>query len=350
MYQYDTTNSNMLQTLKLKNLLLNRPWSKGDASYFFNQLFDNGIKAGTAVSVLTLLRERGESFQELTAAVQAVRARDARFRFAGSLPHPVDTCGTGGDGKGFFNISTVSAFVAAGAGAFVAKHGNRSISSRVGSSDLLESLGVCIMAPPERMFRALEKSGMGYFHAPLYHPAMKQVQTIRKRIRGRTLFNIIGPLLNPLHVTHQLIGVPDLRAALLIAKTMKVLCAEHGYVVTGEDGADELTPYGVNRGYEIFNGRLRPFVLRASSLKLGGGGEEDLRGGSLPVNTRIATGILTGQLRGPKRKAVLLNAALALRASGVAKSLEEGVVRAEDSLRSGKAMGVLKKLIEISNS
>lgn len=315
---------------------------------FFEELLRGRVSAETARSILILLREKGESALEIAQAALVLRQIGIHLKFF--HPHLVDNCGTGGDGKLSFNVSTVSALVAAAGGACVAKHGNRSVSSKVGSADLLEALGVRIEAPSECMLNSLQKIGIGYFHAPMYHPVMKNMAPIRKSIQGRSVFNLLGPLVNPLQVKRQVIGVcrPDLVSPM--AESVLLLGTERTFVICGEGAMDEATAYGVTRGMEIRLGKIHPFVLRNTKLGFRGGSEQSLRGGSVSRNKAITLGILRGEIRGGKKDAVILNAGLTLFASGKAGSLDEGMAVAREAIENGNTYQLLKRFAAITNA
>ncbi|MBI4373021.1 MAG: anthranilate phosphoribosyltransferase, partial [Candidatus Omnitrophica bacterium] len=312
----------------------------------FLKLFKGQSKNDFAAGqILTLLSKKGEHANELTGFVRAVRQIE-KPRFKTRIPYLVDNCGTGGDGAGTFNISTVSSFVAAGAGAHVAKHGNRSVSSQCGSADLLMELDVKIDAPPQRMLKALEKGNIGYFHAPLYHPAFKKLQPIRHalgRKKIKTIFNLAGPLLNPLWPRRQVIGVYRKDLLPIIAQAIKKMNLAHAIIVWNYDGIDELTTTNKSLLVEIRRRKqktipLMPKVYGFKKAKL-----KDLKGGNPSVNRKIALQILEGRDVGPKRDAVLLNAGAVLYASGRAKSLKEGIKLARLSIKSEKAIRALKQ-------
>ncbi len=331
----------------LQKLICKKNWSQSEAKKFFAALIAGRVDPEAARAFLILLREKGESAVEIVSAAAALRSKAKTLEV--DLPFLVDNCGTGGDGKASFNVSTVAAFIAAAAGAHVAKHGNRSVSSKVGSADLLESLGVQILAKPAKMLRALREVGIGYFHAPLYHPIMKRMQGIRKKIRGRTIFNLLGPLMNPLGVKRQVIGICREDLVPLFASSLEQLGAKRAFVICGARGMDEATPFGKTRGIEIRNGRLYPFYLEAEKLGFRNSSERELRGGSLRQNRAIALGILKGEIGGAKKDAALLNSALTLLASGVVSSLRDGLELSRVSVESGKAYLTLRKLVEITN-
>jgi len=305
------------------------------------------ILAGQATTAqiaafLVALRMKRETPAELLGFARAMRARMTRVD-AG--PEPViDTCGTGGDNAGTFNVSTVAALVVAGAGARVAKHGNRSISSRCGSADVLEGLGVRIDLAPEAVGRAIREVGIGFLFAPALHPAMKYAQPARVELKMRTVFNLLGPLANPAGATAQLVGAPSVEAAELMAEALASLGLERGFVVHGSDGLDEITTTGPTTTLEITRGVIVHRTLTPADFGVGVARAEDLKGGDRDENCRIAHSILNGE-RGPKRDIVLVNAAAALVVAGRANDFPEGVALAAESIDSGAARARLDQLI-----
>lgn len=319
-----------------------------EAGFFFHHLLKGDVSADAARSVLILLREKGESSLEIAQAAMVLREKGIHLKL--NHPYLVDNCGTGGDGKASFNVSTVSALVAAAGGACVVKHGNRSVTSKVGSADLLEALGVRIDAPSDRMLAALKKVGIGYFHAPVYHPVMKNMAPVRKSIQGRTVFNLLGPLLNPFQVKHQVIGVCRADLVSRMAEAVRLLGTERTFVICGEGSMDEATTYGVTRGLEIRLGKIRPFIFRGREFGFKKGSEQSLRGGSVRRNKAIALGILRGEIQDSKKDAVILNAGLTLLASGKVSKLDDGIVRAREVIENGSAYQLLKCFVEMTNA
>jgi anthranilate phosphoribosyltransferase len=294
-------------------------------------------------ALLVGLRMKGETADEITGFARAMRAG------ATPLPLPpeglVDTCGTGGDGSGTFNISTVSAFVAAGAGCKVAKHGNRSISSRCGSADVLRALGVNIELSPQATARCIEQVGVGFLFAPLYHPSMKHAAGPRREIGVRSIFNILGPLANPAGARRQLLGVFSRGLTDTLADVLRALGSAHCLVVHGEDGLDEITLTGRTHVSELRDGTIRTYTLDPASMGIQRARPEQLAGGDPQANADITMGILKGQ-PGPTRDIVLLNAGAVVYVSGRAASLPEGVQLAAESIDSGRAVRVLEALRE----
>jgi anthranilate phosphoribosyltransferase len=255
----------------------------------------------------------------------------------------VDTCGTGGDGAGTFNISTVAAFVVAGAGARVAKHGNRSISSRCGSADVMEALGVKVLLSPAQMGQAIREVGIGFLFAPAVHTAMKHAQPARLELKMRTVFNILGPLTNPAGATAQLVGAPSPEAASLMAQALAALGLARGFVVHGSDGLDEITTTGPTLAFEIREGKVARHTLTPEDFGVGRASIEDLRGADREANCEIARSVLGGAA-GPRRDIVLVNASAALVAAGKARDFQEGVSLAAGSIDSGAALRKAREL------
>jgi anthranilate phosphoribosyltransferase len=259
-----------------------------------------------------------------------------------------DVVGTGGDGQRTFNISTVTAFVVAGAGVTVCKHGNRAVSGTCGSADLLEELGVNINASIESVERCIAEAGIGFLFAPLLHPAMKYVQPARKKLGIRTMFNVLGPLINPARPTHQLLGVYEEGLVPVIGEALRTLGMRHAMVVWGEGGFDEVTITGLTRVCEVKEGHLKDYHLNPDLLGIKRVDARDIAGGDAPANKHIALNVLKG-MEGPERDIILLNTACCLYIAGLCHTIKEGVHLAQESLDSGAAIKKLNKLIEYSN-
>ena len=293
-------------------------------------------------ALLALLHARGETVEELTGAAEAMRAHALALPEA--PPGAIDTCGTGGDGANTFNISTVAALVVAGAGVPVVKHGNRAATSRCGSAELLEQLGVRLETAPERMARAVERVGIGFLFARACHPAMARVAPIRAALPIPTLFNRLGPLTNPMHPRRQLLGVGQASALESSAAVLKALGLARAWVVHGSDGLDEISSGADTEVCALEDGALRRFTLPAGKYVprcLPG----DLAGGDAEENGAIAEEVLAGA-SGPRRDVVLLNAGAALVVAGAATALEGGVGLAAESIDSGRARDVLERWVE----
>lgn len=261
----------------------------------------------------------------------------------------VDTCGTGGDNAGTFNVSTTTAFVVAGTGQPVAKHGNRSISSRSGSADVLEALGVNLELTPEQVAACIDEVGIGFLFAPKLHPAMKYAIGPRREIGVRTIFNLLGPLTNPAGASAQVLGVYSADLVEPIAKVLNSLGSKAAFVVHGAGGLDELTTTGTNHVSELRDGKVISYLLNPADLGFKRGNMAELRGGDPEENAKMTRDILAGSLKGSCQDVVLLNAAAALVAGGKASDFEEGIQLAGQSIATGKALGVLDHLIEYTN-
>jgi len=290
---------------------------------------------------LAALRLKGESEEEITGAAMALRDRCVRLPGEG-VENAVDTCGTGGDGAGTINVSTLAALVAAGAGATVAKHGNRSVSSKCGSADLLATLGVRVDVSPEVSYRCLKETGFAFLFAPLYHPAMKAVAPVRQEMGIRTLFNIIGPLCNPAGVRRQLMGVYSQELVPTIAGVLGRLGCVNAMVVASDDGLDEISVCAATTVAEIKNGQRKDLqILDPGMFGIDLHDIEALRGGDPEENAEIAMATLMGNL-GAVRDAIVVNAAATLYVAGNASDLQEGVRMAVSSIDSGGALKVLE--------
>ena len=314
-----------------------------EARAAFEEIMDGRVPPARLAAFLVALRMRGETVEEITAFARVMRDRATPVR--ARQPVVLDTCGTGGDGAGTFNISTVAAFVVAAAGIPVAKHGNRSVSSRCGSADLLEGLGVDVEAGPDRMERALEEAGLAFLYAPSLHGAMRHAAPVRRELGVRTVFNLLGPLTNPAGARHQLIGVYDPDRVETLALVLRDLGSERAMVVHG-GGLDEIALHGATRVAELVDGTVRTRSIRPEEAGLAPARREELAGGDVERNVVIARDILAGG-RGPRRDVVLLNAAAALIVGGRTADLREGVALAAAAIDSGGAAAVLDRLRQV---
>ena len=301
---------------------------------------------------LAALRQKGESVAEITGCARAMKRVAVQVRPDLNGQRLLDTCGTGGDRTGTFNISTTVAFVVAGAGEKVAKHGNRSASSQCGSADVLEELGVHLGLGPEQVAECIGEVGIGFLFAPLYHPAMKYAIGPRKELATRTVFNILGPLTNPANATHQVIGVPSANLTTPMAEALRQMGGAAAFVVHGSAddgrGVDELTTTGANRISHLRDGAVKEGELSPAELGLPPASLADLTGGDAAVNAAITRGILSGELRGPKRDVVLLNTAAALATES--GDWQAGLAAAARSIDSGAAQDVLNRFVEKTQS
>lgn len=294
---------------------------------------------------LTALRLKGETIDEITGAAKVMREKALSIKAPAGT---VDTCGTGGDMAHTFNISTTAALVVSGAGIPVAKHGNRSVSSKSGSADVLQALGVNIELPPEKIEKSLIEVGFGFLFAPFFHGAMKYALGPRREIGIRTVFNILGPLTNPAGAKYQVLGVYSSDLTETMAKVLGNLGCIHAFVVHGEDGLDEITITGKTKVSELKGGKVENYFIEPSDFGIKTGSIEDLLGGESKENAEITINILKGE-KGPKRDIVLLNASAAIVASGKAKDLKEGIAIAERSIDSGAALRKLEGIKKVAS-
>jgi len=317
--------------------------SAQDAHQAMGVILEGGASGPQIAGFLIALKMKGETAAELAGFAGAMRERSIRVDAGENL---IDTCGTGGDGAGTFNISTLAALVMAGAGARVAKHGNRSISSvAAGSAEVMESLGVRFAMTPEESARAVQEIGIGFLYAPHLHPAMKYAQPVRRELKIRTVFNLVGPLVNPARAQFQLLGAPSPVAARLMAEALAELGTAHSFIVHGRVGIDEVSISGPTDVYEVRTGKVDQYVWNPADFGVAGASLADLQGGDAARNAEIALEILTGVL-GPRRDIVLVNAAAGLVAAGLADSLASGMEMAARSIDSGAARARLAALKE----
>ena len=319
--------------------------STDDAAEAMRATMEGEVTPAQVGAFLLALRTKGETVDELDGF--ATTALDFAKPVHTSAP-TVDTCGTGGDRSGTFNISTLGAIVAAGAGAIVAKHGNRAASSNCGSADLLEALGVRIDLDASGVERCLAEARIGFMFAPVFHPAAAYAAGIRRELRVPTVFNFLGPLTNPARPASQVVGVADARMLPLVAEVL----ARRGIrarVFRGQDGLDELTTTGLSTVHEIASGEVKERTLDPVELGFQRAAPADLTGGDVSMNADIARSVLRGD-QGPRRDVVVLNAAAALDVAGIATSLEDGVGRAVESIDSGAASEALRRWVEVSQA
>lgn len=327
----------------LKRLASGSSLSPDEASRAFGAIMRGEATAAEMAGLLMALRVKGETADEVAGAAAALR--EAMVPLPVADAHAlVDTCGTGGGVVGTLNISTAAAFVAAGAGVRIAKHGNRSFTSRSGSADVLEALGVDIALAPERAREVLDAAGIAFLFAPTYHPAMRHIGAVRRELGVPTIMNLVGPLANPAGVQRQVIGVADAARAPLIADALRQLGAVHAIVAHAEIGMDEISPRGKTFVWEVRDGRVTRWELDPATHGLAHDDLTDLAGGSPEDNAARIVGLFEGAVDGPVRSAVLLNAAAALYVSGRGWTMEESVARAADALASGRAAQALQGL------
>jgi len=321
--------------------------SEAETIDVMNQIMTGEATPLQVAAFLTALRMKGESVEEITGAARVMREKAHRVNVGSKTV--LDTCGTGGDQKGTFNISTAAAFVLAGAGVNVAKHGNRSVSSQSGSADVLGALGVKVDAPKERVEQCIAKIGIGFLFAPLLHEAMKYAVQPRRDIGIRTIFNILGPLTNPAMASHQLIGIYSGELVGMIAHVLKNLGSVRAMVVHGLEGLDEISLCGPTKVAELRDGQVKEYTIEPEQFGLQRCRLEELRGGSAEQSAVIVKGVLEGK-PGPARNVVLLNGGAALYISGSAATMPDGIRLAAESIDSGKARQKLEQLVEMTNA
>jgi len=335
----------MLIKQAIKNLAQKKDLNPQQMQGIMSDILGGVTDTADIIEFLTLLNDKGETVGELTAAVEAM------LKFVDPIivdrPNILDTCGTGGDRKGTFNISTIAAFVASGAGVCVAKHGNRSVSSKCGSADILEALGVNINMGREKIKQCLEDIGIAFLYAPNLHPAMRHAMPARKKIGRKTIFNILGPLINPARATNQLIGVYSLQWTKVLARVLHNLGTKHVLVVHGKDGLDEVTTSDSTFISEAFSGQFKDYEICPEDFGFKRASAEEFLGGDIRENVRILLEVLSGA-KGPKRDIVLLNSGCAIYASDKAESIAEGIKLAMLSIDSGAALKKLEMLKEYS--
>ena len=293
------------------------------------------------------LAMKGERPAEIVGLARAMRARAVPL--SKRYDDLLDTCGTGGDRAGTFNISSCAALVVAAAGVAVAKHGNRSASSKTGGADVYEALGIRITAPPAIVERCLAEAGIGFFFAPTFHPSMRHAAPVRRELGVRTAFNLLGPLTNPAGATRQLVGVPRSEFTELMARALMLLGTTRAWVVHGADGIDELTTTGYTKISECRDGAVNTFYLHPTDVGLPKAPPGSLQGGDAHDNARIIESILNG-VRGPARDVVLLNSGAALFIAGAAASVDEGILKASRAIDGGDAKRTLERLVSISTA
>jgi anthranilate phosphoribosyltransferase len=320
--------------------------TRDEAAFAFNRMMSGEATPSQIGALLMALRVRGETVEEITGAVATMRAKMLRVS---APPDAIDVVGTGGDASGSFNVSTCAAFIVAGAGVPVAKHGNRALSSRSGAADVLGALGVKIELSPDRISHCIQDAGIGFMFAPAHHPAMKNVGPTRVELGTRTIFNLLGPLSNPAGVKRQMIGAFSRQWIEPMAQVLKNLGSECVWVAHGSDGLDEITTSGPSYVAALEAGKLRTFEIVPEEIGLARSKPEALRGGDAETNAAALLEVLKGK-KNAFRDIALLNAAAALVVSGRAKDLKQGAALATKSLESGEAEGRLDRLIVVSNA
>jgi len=321
--------------------------TEGEAGEIMRDIMSGNVTSAQLGAFLTALAIKGETIEEITGFARNMRnfANRIQPQVKGDL---LDTCGTGGDLIKTFNISTITALVVAGAGIPVAKHGNRAVTSKCGSADLLEGLGVNINLDPEGVKNCIEKVGIGFMFAPLFHPAMKHAMPTRRELKIRTIFNILGPLTNPANAKCHTLGVFKKELAPVMAKVLKNLDANHVFTVYNSCGIDEIAPVGINYITECHDGNLETYAVTNEDFNLPKCSINDILAGTFEENLKIAVDILKNRINGAKFNTVLMNAALALKSANITSDFQEGVSIAKNTIESGNAFEKLERFIEVS--
>ena len=343
-------------TEALRALVDRRDLTRIEAAAAMEAIMSGAATGAQIGAFLTALRMKGETVEELIGFAQVMRQKVVRIRARGDdvaglsgtdREMLIDTCGTGGDATGTFNVSTATAFVVAGAGLRVAKHGNRSVSSLCGSADVVETLGINLDLPPDKVTRCIEEVGIGFLYAPLLHTAMKHVMPARREMGVRTVFNMLGPLTNPAAANAQIIGVYTASLTEPLARVLAELGTVRAFVVHGADNLDEISNTGESRVSEVREGAVRTYTVRPEDFGMSRASIKDLAGGDREQNAEIIRAVLDGEA-GPRRDIVLMNASAALVAGGRGRDLKEGVAVAAQSIDSGAARGKLDALVTLS--
>jgi anthranilate phosphoribosyltransferase len=323
----------------LNKLVLRKDLTSKETVQLFDAMANGTISEVETAAILTALHMKGETVEEIYGFASAMR-NHMRNVYA---PDAIDVCGTGGDGSGTFNISTTTAFVVAGAGVKVAKHGNRAASSKCGSADVLEKLGIKIDLTPEQAENVFGKVGMVFLFAPYFHPAMRHVGAVRKALKIRTIFNVLGPFANPASVKRQIIGVPDVLTAKKLAEVAELLNYEHLLLVTSDDGLDEISLSDKTTIFDISHGVTKQTIITPEDYGFKKVNKRELFGGTAEDNALIHNKVLSGE-KGPTRDIVILNAAAALYVAGKAEHIAGGIPLATQSIDSGYAKATLENL------
>jgi anthranilate phosphoribosyltransferase len=334
----------MIQEL-LDKLVRREDLTSQEASAAMAEIMDGAATDAAIAGLLMGLAMKGERPAELVGLARTMR--DRAVKLSAACDDAIDLCGTGGDRTGTFNISSVASLVVAACGTRVAKHGNRSVSSRCGSADLFDALGVPSDLPPSVVERMLDAAGMAFLFAPVFHPSMRHAAPVRRALGVRTAFNLLGPLTNPVRPRHQIVGVPRPELTELLARSLLLLGSERAWVVHGADGLDEISTSGYTKVSECRQGAVNTFYIHPADYGLARAASESLRGGDAEVNAGIAREILRGT-HGAPRDVVLLNAAAALLVAGTVSTIAAGIERAADAIDSGGAAAVLAKMVHVA--
>lgn len=329
----------------LKKIIQRQDLDETEMAALMNEIMSGNATDAQIGAIMGALATKGETFSELAGAARAMRRKAIRIQTTAEIV--VDTCGTGGDRSSTFNISTTAAFIVAGCGVTVAKHGNRSVSSKSGSADMLEALGMRLDVPPETVEQAIEEIGIGFLFAPLFHGTLRHAAKARKEVGVRSIFNMLGPLTNPAGANCQLLGVFAPELTEMFAQALRMLGAKRALVVHGHDGLDEITVCAPTRVSELKDGLIRTYDITPEQL-LGRRAEPDsLTGGDPAANAAITRKIFQGE-KSARRDVVVINAAAALIAAGMAADFQEGILQAEKAVDDGRAAAKLDALIRFT--
>jgi anthranilate phosphoribosyltransferase len=336
----------MFQAL-LEKLARREDLSAAESADAMSAVMDGTVSDATLAGFLTALAMKGEQPAEIVGLARTMR--DRAVPLSKAYPDAVDLCGTGGDRSGTFNVSSVASIVVAGCGVRVAKHGNRSVSSRCGSADLFDALGVPAASAPELVERMLDEAGMAFLFARIFHPSMRHAAAARQALGLRTAFNLLGPLTNPVRPRWQIVGVPRPELTEMIARSLMLLGSERAWVVHSADGLDEISTVGYTKVSECRHGTVNTFYVHPADYGLARAAADSIRGGEVSANTAIARSVLSGTT-GPARDIVLLNAGAALLVAGRASTVRDGVRMAGEAIDSGRARVVLAKMAALAGA
>lgn len=315
--------------------------------YAMTEIMDGRVSEVCIASFLTALRMKGEISEEISGGAKVMREKAVQLDLGGG--YTVDTCGTGGDGANTYNISTASAFVVAAGGVTVVKHGNRSVSSKSGSADVLEALDIKIDISTKKVKECIEKIGLGFLYAPTFHSSMKYAAPVRKELGFRTIFNMLGPLTNPAKANGQVLGVFNEELTELMAEAIKKIGTEHVLIVHGMDGMDEITVTDKTKVSELKDGKINSYYIKPEDFGIKRSDNKELKGGDPKENAQIIKEIFNGNIVGAKKDILILNSGAALYVGKKASSIKEGIEMARKIIESGKALSKLEELIEITN-
>jgi anthranilate phosphoribosyltransferase len=329
----------------LAKVIEGKSLNQAEAREIMTQIMSGQVTHAQLAALITGLKIKGETVEEITGFALAMREKATPVKT--NQRFLVDTCGTGGDGSSTFNISTAAALVVAGAGLPVAKHGNRSVSSKCGSADVLEELGVNLATDPEEVAKCVDEIGIGFLFAPVFHPAMKHAAGPRKELGFRSIFNLLGPLTNPLGAKHQVVGVYDANLTEVMAKVLHKLGILKAFVVSGIDGLDEVSITAPTKITRLEQGQISTFFFEPELINLNASSNDLIKGDTPKENAKIILEILGGE-KGPRRDIVLVNSAFALMSGGIAGGIKEGLEIAAAAIDSGKALKKLQLLVKYS--